>query len=110
MIRRCRFVIATALLGIAFATAVRAQTHGRIGGIVKSPDARRSPPDSLAQKIVGKGASSPNLATAHSVLACCALSQGKTAVAIANLEKALALDPASKLAAENRSMLETLKK
>jgi tetratricopeptide (TPR) repeat protein len=63
----------------------------------------------LAQRLIDKGSTNPNLSMAHSVLARCDLNRGNMAGGKEHLQKALDLDPASKLAAENREILTSLK-
>lgn len=64
----------------------------------------------LARRIVEKDSTAQNKSLAHSVLARCDLSHGNMAPGAEHLEKALALDPTSSLAAENREILAALKK
>ena len=64
----------------------------------------------IARRIIERGSADANLAVAHSVLARCDLSRGKTADGVAHLQKAISLDSTSKLAEENRSILTAMKK
>ena len=64
----------------------------------------------MATRLIEKGSSNPNLSLAHSVLARCDLGAGATAEGIRQLELALELDPNSRLAAENREMLTSLRR
>ncbi len=64
----------------------------------------------LALRVAEKVSTDQNESLAHSVLARCDLSRGSIAQGIEHLEKALALDPTSSLAAENREILAALRK
>jgi tetratricopeptide (TPR) repeat protein len=64
---------------------------------------------SLANRLLEKGSTNPNLSLAHSILARVDLNKGNMAGGKEHLQKALDLDPQSKLAAENREILTSLK-
>jgi tetratricopeptide (TPR) repeat protein len=64
----------------------------------------------LALRIVEKDSTNQNKSLGHSVLARCDLSRNNISGGIEHLEKALALDPKSSLAEENREILGALKK
>jgi tetratricopeptide (TPR) repeat protein len=66
--------------------------------------------EKLARRVVDKESTDPNKSLAHSILARCELSRGRTQPGIEHLEKALALDPNSSLTAENKEILAALKK
>jgi tetratricopeptide (TPR) repeat protein len=63
----------------------------------------------LANRLLAKGSTNPNLSMAHSVLARVDLNKGNMAGGKQHLEKAIELDPNSKLTAENREILASLK-
>jgi len=65
--------------------------------------------EKLAKRLIEKGSTDPNLSLANSILARACLSRGDLAAGAQHLEQALALDPASKLATENREILDSLK-
>jgi tetratricopeptide (TPR) repeat protein len=66
--------------------------------------------EDIARRVVDKGSSNANLSVGHSVLARCDLHRGNYPGAVTHLEQALALDPNSSLAAENRDILAAAKK
>jgi len=66
--------------------------------------------EKLAQRVADKDSTNENKSLAHSILARCELSRGRTQQGAEHLEKALALDPKSSLAAENKEILAALKK
>jgi tetratricopeptide (TPR) repeat protein len=66
--------------------------------------------EKLAQRVAGKDSTNESKSLAHSILARCELSRGRTQQGVEHLEKALALDPKSSLAAENKEILAALKK
>lgn len=66
--------------------------------------------EKLARRVVEKESTNEHKSLAHSILARCELSRGNIASGIAHLEQALALDPKSSLAAENKQILASLKK
>lgn len=64
----------------------------------------------LANRLIEKGSTNPNLSMAHSVIARCELNQGKLDSGASHLRKALELDPNSPLASENQEILSALKR
>ncbi len=77
-------------------------------GYVNDRDYGRA--EQLAQRLIEKGSTAPDLSLAHSILARCDLGQGEIPSGIDHLQQALSLDPASPLAAENREILSSLRK
>jgi tetratricopeptide (TPR) repeat protein len=101
----------------AYATLERAEKEGGMDDVALLNlaigyinDRNYSDAERLANRLVEKGSDPKNLSLAHSILARCDLNRGKLDDGAQHLRTALALDPDSSLAAENREILAALGK